>query len=609
MGRNDYVIAILLGLALLLSGASVVLANNADLDGDGWTVAEGDCCDDPMICPMALAINPGAFEIIGNGLDDDCDPTTSDAVPVPDCGSVEHFNNVTPEEMAQAMELCQETTENPPPAERKWGVISAEFVNADGSPLSAAQLDDIQNWQTGVLEGYGHNVVPYVGGTMAGMSTGDMSDRTYDISTSYGRDGTLPIPLQPGQDCDGNDCPTGSGANDAVNLRLTIRVPTNADSFKYRFRFFSLEFWDYSCTQYNDHHLALLTSGAAGIPADRNIAFDHQLNPVSVNSTTITVCNPHPTLACRTCPHGIGDLDGTGMAPTWPSDVRGGGTVWLETTAPVVPGETIVLELMVFDVSDNIFDSLVLLDGFEWTTVNDHDKDGIGTYNGDNCPSVFNPNQEDQDGDGIGDVCDACPEDADNDVDGDGICGDVDNCPMVPNSDQADADNDSLGDVCDNCPDDFNLGQADADSDGLGDVCDACQNDADNDEDSDGVCGDVDNCPADANTDQADSDGNGIGDVCDTTAIINLSARAKSGKVTITWSHKGSVSYNIYRSVGGGNYELLANTTSTYSTYLDALVTNGTEHCYIVKGVNVQGLETPDSNATCATPTERRRRR
>jgi hypothetical protein len=44
----------------------------------------------------------------------------------------------------------------------------------------------------------------------------------------------------------------------------------------------------------------------------------------------------------------------------------GGGTVWLNTTAPVVPGETITIDFMVFDVSDCILDSLALLDQFEW---------------------------------------------------------------------------------------------------------------------------------------------------------------------------------------------------------------------------------------------------
>jgi len=53
----------------------------------------------------------------------------------------------------------------------------------------------------------------------------------------------------------------------------------------------------------------------------------------------------------------------------------GGGTVWLVTTSPVVAGETMVLELTVFDVSDQVWDSLVLLDDFLW----DIDPASVGT--------------------------------------------------------------------------------------------------------------------------------------------------------------------------------------------------------------------------------------
>lgn len=354
----------------------------SDTDLDGWTACQGDCCETTQQCSKPDKVNPGAYEVVGNGVDDDCDPSTSDTVNPTACATSAKFSAVTPSDVARAIDLCQFTTANPPLSQKKWGVVNAEFRLANGGTPNGTQLANMQNYQAAVLANYGTGgIVPNKGPTMAGISSGRMRDQndagyvnpnsgTDFISSSQppaaylaAHGGALPA----SQGCSGT-CPAGSGANDSINVRLTIRVPTNALSFSYQFRFFSSEYWTYQCTQYNDFYLALLTTTAAGIPADKNISFDSQNNPVSVNNGFFDLCTPK---TCNTCPGGTGALAGTGMQLS----STGGGTNWLTTTAPITPGETMVIEFMVFDVSDGILDSLSLLDNFVWSL----DPSGVGT--------------------------------------------------------------------------------------------------------------------------------------------------------------------------------------------------------------------------------------
>ena len=353
--------------------------NAADGDGDGWTSCNGDCNDGNAL------VNPGAFEVVGNGIDDDCDPASSDVTQPTACSTAQKFATVTASDVAKAMDLCQTTTANAPLATRKWGLITASSLLANGAAPSAADLNTMQNLQTAVLQNFGNVIVPHKGATFAGVSTGAMRDSN-DAGYVAGVTGSAyasAIPFSPATGaplgtyiaqhnnnllpgtCGGMTCPLATGvlasANDSVDVQLKIRVPTNAKSFSYDFRFFSREYQMFQCTDYNDYYLAMLTSAALGIPADHNISFDTKGNAVSVNNGFFEVCGGN-FKSCGGCTAGTAELSGTGL-----DAVAGGGTTWLVTQAPVVPGETLTLDLVIFDVGDHGYDSLVLLDNFQWS--------------------------------------------------------------------------------------------------------------------------------------------------------------------------------------------------------------------------------------------------
>jgi hypothetical protein len=70
-------------------------------------------------------------------------------------------------------------------------------------------------------------------------------------------------------------------------------------------------------------------------------------------------------------------------------------------------------------------------------------------------------------------VCD-CGGFGGPDLDGDSICDSNDNCPTVFNPGQENSDTDAAGDACDPCPAQAGLGGADTDGDGRPNSCDAC---------------------------------------------------------------------------------------------------------------------------------------
>jgi hypothetical protein len=365
-----------------------------DADGDGWTQCGGDCCDTPgRICANPELVNPGAFEVPDNQVDDDCDATADNPLLACDAGLAS--NSADPLQYAQAMDLCQFTDEAPAdPADRVWGVIEGTFSLASGAGNPAAQSRSLR-------DGFGTNVTNRLGDRLAVLSTGRAADNAGDVNPGFasfqlgqsmGTSSGFPadwylangssLPNAPG-------CvePIDTNAQNPVMLRLRVRVPTNANSFSVDMYFFSAEYPEYVCTAFNDFFVTLVDSSEPTNPADGNIAiYDDGANtwPVGVNilsaaSGLFTTCTDGAISDCGTpeaysgCTSNV-ELQGTGFdlpgQVTYACDYggeAGGGTGWLSMSGNVTPGETMEIRFAIWDTSDQLFDSLVLLDNWQWS--------------------------------------------------------------------------------------------------------------------------------------------------------------------------------------------------------------------------------------------------
>lgn len=392
-----------------------------DCDGDGWMVADGDCCDKPGLCGADPSlVNPGAIEVVGNGLDDNCNGLVDlfDAQDTVSCDNGLASDSNDPADYARAMGICRMATENPALLKDKtWGLLAAQILRADGSALEDYEAVSIRTAFGGI------NPPTTEGQSVLVISSGIAADATetmpgpnggapagFNVSTSHSPFSTVDIssggqaysvkdwyatpnlPLKSANslpDSPGCNASSDTEANDSVMLRLRLRAPTNVKAFSFNSYFMSAEYPEFVCTTFNDQFIALVDT-PNGVPAplpnpiDKNLMTytkGQQKWPIGINiakgTSLFAVCNAAQLLdpSCTgggspdlsSCTLGDAQLAGTGFeAPIGDSCNIGGGTFWLTTAGNVIPGDIIELRIAVWDVGDSAFDSLAVMDGFRW---------------------------------------------------------------------------------------------------------------------------------------------------------------------------------------------------------------------------------------------------
>jgi hypothetical protein len=333
---------------------------SGDHDGDGFTVADGDCND------CSVAMNPGAQDFAGNGVDEDCDGTADNNPTACDSGLDVASNNAT--DGAKALGICKMATG------KSWGLVSAQYVGADGQPLDNYDFEGLGH---GLLKGFGPNVHPQEGKALLALSSGTArqpNDPGYQAVSGYDKGYTTSAPA--GYPKESPACPGVSRGtpHDSAGLLVKVKSPTNAKSLKFNLNFYTYEWPGFICSTYNDFFVAMMTPVPKGQP-DGNISFDTKGNLISVNAGFLEVCGcasmggpPCMTSGAPfACKLGSTQLQGTGFdqddfgGPTENSAATG----WLATTSPIQqPGSVISLLFAVWDSGDGILDSTILLDNF-----------------------------------------------------------------------------------------------------------------------------------------------------------------------------------------------------------------------------------------------------
>lgn len=337
-------------------GQDMTPENAIDLDGDGYTYCDGDCCEtgwesDSPGCrgtDSPERMNPGAYEFTDNSVDDNCNGEI-DEVEVCDQGLVlqEGDYDGNAEKLAKAMGICR-------------GLVSAK-ISLAGTPATE-QIDsnpqacnssssDGQSYQYQktdrpslemphydstaktfeVPEVFGSAMHPNEGTRLAVLSTGQWNSPTQNAQCATIGAGdmqtasTVPedwmnmmpnceVPKAPScggtamQDgltnqCAGKALPV---VQDPIMLTLNLKVPANANAFEFKLFFMSIEFPSTVCSpnNYNDFFVALLDStyneknpnAEFRNPYDKNLAKDEFGNPVGVDlapAGLFKACNPN----------------------------------------------------------------------------------------------------------------------------------------------------------------------------------------------------------------------------------------------------------------------------------------------------------------------------
>jgi hypothetical protein len=165
----------------------------------------------------------------------------------------------------------------------------------------------------------------------------------------------------PFMNCDGmGDCSdtinpqwniaANNDANDVFYMSFDLDVPLGTHGFIFDFAYFSEEYPNYVNQTFNDMLIVWSTSES----------FTGNVTFIDEQPLTVTALASYMSV-----PVNSELLSGTGF----PNDAEGAGTGWFQAKGSAVPGETFTVAITIFDMGDDVWDTVGLIDGFKWDCV------------------------------------------------------------------------------------------------------------------------------------------------------------------------------------------------------------------------------------------------
>jgi|GEM_PF-1892051 len=338
------------------NNCNLLTDEGCDDDGDGYCDDDMPIVGTPSICPLggndcydySAAVYPGAVEIEGDDVDNDCDgvkagEATGGPLTQPNCTGL--CTGSQQGAVLCSLELC-------------YGPDVFKTFSAF-SPTG----DSLTNTYMAVNH-YGlqsNDLSPFGGTSYLVMATGPATGTSHSTDLPGGTEIT--------------DTFSGDDMNDAVELRFQLQAPPGATGFSIDYIFFSEEYEEFIGSSFNDKFYIFLEAPSVNGGAKTVINYTTCSNPSSYSDFIDENGQPQCYIAINTafseaCPYAPTNINGTGFecAPSGGIDSSsyGSSTGWLFTTWAIQGGENFTLTFHIHDTSDGIYDSAVILDNFRF---------------------------------------------------------------------------------------------------------------------------------------------------------------------------------------------------------------------------------------------------